>query len=401
MVVMRGSLRLILLSNYPKDQQWSMLNFADILERELPQRSIQVIRIFPKSVFGRLVPGRFGAAKWLGYIDKLVLFPRKLRREVRKYAGSVLPGGELLVHICDHSNAIYVKALQKLPHLITCNDLMAIRSARGEFSDNPTRWTGRVLQRMILSGLKGAANVACISGQTETDFLRLLPEKAGRTRVVHMGSDTGLCRLDEAEVKTRLARLNLTEGDPVILHVGNNSWYKNRMGVLGIFRRIREETGRQTRLVIVGASFSTEQRGFIRDAELEDSIDLISSLSREELCALYSTADVFLFPSLYEGFGWPPIEAQACGCPVVAGRGGSLSEILGESALIAEGKDEEALAQHVVSALYNDKLRSTLIEKGYTNAARFSVEAMIDGYVECYREILAADGRKSFAPVDS
>src|SRR6185437_87804 len=98
----------------------------------------------------------------------------------------------------------------------------------------------------------------------------------------------------------------------------------------------------------------------------------LGALRDSELPALYNAVDLLLFPSLYEGFGWPPLEAMASGTPVVCSRAGSLDEVVGDAALTADPEDVEALAWHVAAALTDRGLRGALIERGLAHAARFN-----------------------------
>src|SRR5690349_9077145 len=104
-----------LLGNYPVDGQESMQRFANALLEEFTRRKIVVELIRPEPVVGG------GGNKWLGYVDKLLIFPRALKGRLKE-----LSRGDVL-HICDHSNAVYTKAAAKVPHVVTCHDLLAVR----------------------------------------------------------------------------------------------------------------------------------------------------------------------------------------------------------------------------------------------------------------------------------
>src|SRR5580700_10846422 len=158
-------MKVLLLGNYANDEQESMRRFADLLALQLPRLGISTELLRPAPVFGRLRRSAGGAGKWLGYLDKFVLFPRTLQNRVRQC------DGEILVHICDHSNAVYTRVLAGIPHLVTCHDLLAIRSALGEFPGRRVRGSGRLYQRWILRGLNAAKQVACISTATYRDIL--------------------------------------------------------------------------------------------------------------------------------------------------------------------------------------------------------------------------------------
>jgi glycosyltransferase involved in cell wall biosynthesis len=103
-------------------------------------------------------------------------------------------------------------------------------------------------------------------------------------------------------------------------------------------------------------------------------IKFLGRVSDEELINYYRNAVCFIFPSLYEGFGIPVIEAQACGCPVISSNSSSLHEVLGESAIMCNSSDIEGFANAMKSIYEDDTLRNTIISKGFENTKRFSWE---------------------------
>ncbi len=268
---------------------------------------------------------------------------------------------------------------------------MAVRSALGEFPQNPVGFTGRVLQRAILRGLRRATWVVCDSGNTRNNLDALRKGGEDRSRVIHLGLNYDYQPLPGEDAKRVLRHRSLPFDGKLVLHVGNDSWYKNRDGVLRIFHKVAVQfPAGSMHLVFVGAPLSREQQEFVNSRGLGQSISQMKNLSCEELQALYSLADALLYPSFYEGFGWPPLEAQACGCPVIASTGGSLAEILESSALTAEADDESLMASHLETVLREEPLRQELREKGFQNVKRFSHERMIEEYLQTYREILSS-----------
>ena len=151
--------------------------FASLMFDSLAGAGHEVRLARPQPVFGKLKPSNVGLGKWLGYIDKFAIFPNQLKKDLL-WAD--------IVHICDHSNSIYVKHLRGKPHLVTCHDLLAVRSALGEISENPTSFTGRQLQRMILSGLSQSRHLVCDSEATRQDVLRLVAIPQSRVSKVYL-----------------------------------------------------------------------------------------------------------------------------------------------------------------------------------------------------------------------
>lgn len=151
------------MANYEPDGQESMLRYAVWLERTLKARGHQITVTEPQAFFSHLAWSP-GLRKYAGYLDKFLLFPLRMRRLARSHD---------LVHVLDHSNSMYLRTVRRKPNLITCHDVLAIRAARGEFPQAHTGWSGRLLQRWILSGLREARHVLCVSGKTASDLKAL------------------------------------------------------------------------------------------------------------------------------------------------------------------------------------------------------------------------------------
>jgi glycosyltransferase involved in cell wall biosynthesis len=385
-------MHVILVANYRPDAQQSMLRFAAVLERELHSRGCSVAVLAPRAILGALRQGRHGLGKWFGYVDKFVLFPWTLRAAVRRARRA---GRRAIVHVCDHSNALYTRQLRGVPHVVTCNDLLAIRSARGEFPQNPTRWSGRLLQRLILGGLNGAQRIACISDATRDDLMRLASTPAQSVQRVYMGLNHPYQRLPATDAWTRLARIldvATAHERGFLLHVGGNQWYKNRLGLLRIYLALKTRTGAASvpLLVMAGEPFTTVLREFVHANGLEADVVELPGLDNRDVEALYSTASLLLFPSLAEGFGWPVLEALACGCAVVASNRAPLTEVGGDAAVYIDPDDPEAAAGTVAAVLVEpSERRDARAALGITRAATFTGSAMADAYLRVYERVLA------------
>ncbi|HSI14720.1 MAG TPA: glycosyltransferase [Chthoniobacter sp.] len=376
-------MRVLLVSNYLHDRQESMLRFAAALAEGLRASGVEVEVVRPEPAFGKLKPGGSGLGKWLGYLDKFLLFPRRLRR---------LAASADLVHICDHSNAMYVKHIEQRPHLVTCNDMLAIRSARGEFPQNRTGWLGRILQRWILAGLRRARRLTCISEATRRDVLKLTGHRKETVSVTYMGQNFSYAPVPEIAEAAERRRCGGTldeavfarhgvPTEPYLLHVGGGQWYKNRPGVLGIYAALQSRMGLGApKLVMVGPHCTAP------------GVETRSDVENTALAALYSGAELLLFPSLEEGFGWPIIEAQASGCRVLTTAKDPMTEVGGAAAFyLADPNDASAGAVEVERILAQSAAaRAAATRAGMENAARFSTERMIREYLAIYREVLGA-----------
>jgi len=342
----------------------------------LRQAGHEVRLLCPPSVVGRLWPSAGGIGKWLGHGDKLGLFPAVLRYAIRDTD---------VVHICDHSNAIYTKYLGPVPLVVTCHDLLGIRSALGEIPLSPTSWTGRILQGMVLQGLKQAQHVACVSDSTRCDLLRIARVAQQRVSVVYNSLNYPYSPMVTSEAKVRLSKLRVDANQRFILHVGGNQWYKNRLGVLRIFSILRKFPAVDApHLVMVGQPWTAEMRRFISENRLSEITKELVGISNEDLRALYSTAQMMLFPSFYEGFGWPIVEAQACGCPVAIPDEPPMNELGGNAAVYIDARQPGSAALALKRALHNV---SHLRQRSIANAARFR-SGMIDSYLALYKRVV-------------
>ena len=382
---------ILLISNYPLDGQQSMWRAADLIESGLRASGIEVLVARPEPFLGLLGKGQPAIGKWLAYIDKYLLFPIKLIWRARRC---------LLVHIVDHSNAVYLFWLRSQKSIVTCNDLLAVRSALGEIPEHRTGVGGKILQKWIRAGLQRATHIACISDATRLDVLRLTGKSEREVSRIYLG----LGPIFEAELARKLSgrvarspdrrevdsivlpeqprsRPSATLPMPYILHVGGGTWYKNREGVLKIYIELRRRLGSESpNLIMVGPPLKPRTRG----------VSFLQNITDDLLVELYRDAVLLLFPSLYEGFGWPVVEANACGCPAVASRIDSLREAGGNAAVWIEDPREINLAvDRVIEVLQDDSAkRQSRQDAGFGNARRFSYREMIAEYLELYTFIL-------------
>ena len=367
-----------LVGNYAPDRQISMDLFPRMLGQALESRGIETLTIKPRVRIGRRTGASRGCGKWLGYVDKLVLFPADLR---------ALAGDFDLVHVCDHSNSPYTRVLQGIPHVVTCHDVLAICSARGEIPQNPTRWSGRQLQRLIARGLERARHVVCVSEATRTRLLRVTGRDPAHTSVVPSATNHPYRPLDTAEARTRLGEL-LPLKAPYILHVGADAWYKNRTGAVRIFAALVQKPGfEQLRLVMASPAPNPAIAQQACALGVSERVHEISGASAEQLEGLYSGAEALLFPSLAEGFGWPVLEAMACGCPVVTSNRPPMTEVAGDAAIYIDPEQPESAAQLIATA-WDERPR--LRRRGLERAAAFSTESMAAGYESVYERVVAA-----------
>lgn len=369
-----------------------MLRFARQLEHGLRSSEVEVTTWSPMPRFTRLLPSyRYsGGAKYVGYLDKFVVFPREIKRRLRENFRADV------VHIVDHANAVYAPLFAGTPLLATCHDLLQIRAARGEFREHRVTGMGRRYQEWIAKHIAALPRVVTPSTQTARDLRRLMNFAPGRITVIPNGLNFPYSRLSHTTagqiIEALLAERGYSpsllrqENRPFVLNVGGGQWYKNRRGLLEIYAALRSLLQPAPRLVMVGKPLSRELREQSNALGIANDVLNLSGVSETELQALYSTAEALFFPSWQEGFGWPVAEAQACGCPVFTSNREPMTEVGGDGAAYFDPSNPLAAATLIASTWPR---RQELAARGRVRAAEWSPSLMIDRYLAAYANMTA------------
>src|SRR5436853_4343914 len=193
--------------------------------------------------------------------------------------------------------------------------------------------------------------------------------------------------------QTLETRRRLGIEDDFLLFVGTLEPRKNLLTLLKAFDQIVRQISLRPQLVIAGGEgwLMDETFSFIKHSGIGDRLLFTGYLDDDELRALYSTCRIFVYPSLYEGFGLPPLEAMACGAPVIAGRVAALQEVLGSAARLVDPLNVEALAGSIVELIENDEERRRLASNGPQHAAKFSWAETAQRTLQVYRDVLCDD----------
>lgn len=228
-------------------------------------------------------------------------------------------------------------------------------------------------QLMIPFSVRRSDKILAISNSAAGDVMRIL--KVPRTKVVTtpLGVRDSLVRVSAQEELSRVSQ-KYHLPDKFILFLGVLEPRKNVDGLVRAFAKISEQIDQH--LVIAGsAGFGWKNDGIfqlVREAGLEDRIHFIGTVDEADKAGLYSRADVFTYPSFYEGFGIPVVEAMKCGVPVITSKGSSLEEIAGNGAVLIDPNDTNDIAKAILKILTDSALRGTLIKNGLENAGQFN-----------------------------
>jgi glycosyltransferase involved in cell wall biosynthesis len=389
-------MRLVLLTHPVSLKSVSMPRFAGMILRGMAGRGHEVKLWTSRPVWSRLPVRSSFLRKWLGYADQFLMYPQELRQQMNRE-----PDDTLFV-VTDQALGMWVPHLAHRPHVIHCHDFLALKSALGEFPENPTRWTGRQYQRLIRKGFACGRAFISVSEKTRNDLHRFLPVAPNISEVVYNGLNHCFRPMDPEERNSLLKQTGVEISDNgFVVHIGGNQWYKNRIGVLKIYHAYAAFHPRPPALWMIGTAPTTELFKLATDVSLPGRVHFLTELTNEQVNAAYSQARALLFPSLEEGFGWPIAEAMAAGCPVLTTSIAPMTEVGGTAAhLIPRMPAQDAARQKEwatsAAAVLNEVVsrdaisRAKLIEAGRLNAARFDAETALAAYEEIYEKVLTA-----------
>lgn len=361
-------LPILLIGNYPPDGQKSMNAYAETLHRGIIAVNKQAIIIRPGRVLLQDLISNLSLRKWIAYIDKYIIFSIYIYFKSFRYEQ---------ICICDHSNSIYVFFTGRRKTIVICHDVIAIQAARGMIDGWQVGQTGRVLQSLILSGLRAAKNIICVSQLTQNDLLKLAPELWSKAFVISNPQNYPYSPTQNWREILYHSKISKTVLDTFIIHVGSDLPRKNRLFVLRtLVELMKLDKSVAYKVVFVGPQPNAEMTAFIQFHSILDQVNFISDINSEELQALYTGALLMLFPSFNEGFGWPVIEAQACGCPVFASNVQPMPEVGGNAATYIDPKDAVAAATTILNADLNN-----MKKLGLENAKRFELPEMVSQFI--------------------
>jgi len=368
----------------------SMPRFAKMLTAAYAARGYRVQVWSPRPVLFNMVP-RGRLSKWAGYVDQYLLFPIWVRRAL---VG--VPQDTLFV-FCDQALGPWVPLVKNRPHVVHVHDMLALRSALGDVPENPTSMTGRIYQRYIRRGFRRARHFICISGKTRDDLQRFGRTTPLTSEVVYNGLNFPYAPLsfDESQ-RVLLASGLMVPATGMLLHIGGGQWYKNLPGVIALYAKYAAQVTDPVPLWCVTPGPNAVVRSMLSKVPEKGHVRFLKGLESTTLQALYSRASVFLFPSLAEGFGWPLIEAQACGCPVITTDEPPMNEVAGEAACylprLKSAADLDSWSSRGATVLRellaesaSDRARRK--ELGQAWVKRFDANKAIEGYLTIYKRI--------------
>ncbi len=279
-----------------------------------------------------------------------------------------------------HSPNFILPPTKKTKTLLTVHDLSFIRHPAGAV-EGLRNWLMKVVPRSLAQ----ADHILADSESTKKDLIELYQVEANNITVVGAGVEDRFQPITNEQKQSAVRKSYNLPDSKFVLGLGTLEPRKNFTGLIKAFSQSPiQETHH---LIIAGGKGWLYEEIFAaaEDSEVADRIHLIGFVADEDLPALYSLADIFAYPSHYEGFGIPVIEAMACGTPVVCADNSSLPEVAGNAALQTKATDIDSLAGILHQLSTDDLLRNQCIERGFYQAKQFSWEKAAQRLLDVYK----------------
>jgi glycosyltransferase involved in cell wall biosynthesis len=256
------------------------------------------------------------------------------------------------------------------------------------------RWINRLYTSIVALAARKAAAIIAVSETTKRDVSRVLGIAPDRIRVIGNAVDAQFRPVEDRQCLDALrARYGLPP--QFILYLGGFDVRKNLARLLEAYARMSPALRAAYPLVIAGRAFLLghplypDPHSAVERLGLDDAVRFVGEIAQEDTPALYSAATLLAWPSLYEGFGLPVLEAMACGTPVVTSSTSSLPEVAGDAARLVDPRDVDAMATAITTLLEDSDARAQLVERGLRRAAEFTWDRVAATTVDVYHSVLS------------
>jgi len=302
-------------------------------------------------------------------------------------------------HDCD---LVHIPNLFSIPRALPCPYVMTVHDILDHLArarEQTGAWRSLYFQ-MTKRVLHGAARIFAVSNFTKIEIEKLFAVPAGRIEVVYNAIDERLLRGHASAADRQLIAERYQVTYPFLLYAGRISSHKNVVRIIEAFSALKTELEKDgafpdLKLIIIGddVSGNPDLRRTVIRSGVQNDVRFLGFVPIEVLRTFYDAAKIFVFPSLYEGFGLPPLEAMAHGTPVVTSNVSSLPEVVGNAAVLVHPENVFEIMRALHRVLLDQPLREKMKERSYRQAARFSWEKSVQRIVEIYQEVLNGNAK--------
>ena len=286
-----------------------------------------------------------------------------------------------------HAPHYVVPPLTTAPVVVTIHDCIHLRFPQYL----PSRAALYYARAMMSVAAKRSRRVLTVSQASKDDILHYLHVPAEKVEVIYNAIDMRLAGEPTQEEVARVRERFLLTA-PFVLYTGNIKPHKNVDRLIEAFSILRQRSAQDVKLLIIGDEISKypNLRRLVHRFQLHQHVRFLGFVPDATLSVLYRLASVFVFPSLYEGFGLPPLEAMAAGAPVITSNVSSLPEVVGDAAILIDPMDAGAIAQAMAQVLGDPALRQDLIRRGRERVKAFSWARSVARVRQVYGEVARA-----------
>lgn len=245
------------------------------------------------------------------------------------------------------------------------------------------------LNKVVPESVAAADVVAAISHATRQALIEHYKAPPEKITVIPCGIAPHFQRITDAAL-LEATRRKFDLKHPLVLSVGTLEPRKNHLGLIKAFYEVQKSQGSSAAMLALAGGqgwLYEETQRTVAELKLENQVRFLGRVSELELITLYSLADVFAFPSFFEGFGMPPLEAMACGTPVITSNTSSLPEVAGDAAILVDPHDTHAMAEAIIHVLEDEQLQEELRQKGYLQAQRYTWTRAADKMLSVYQKL--------------
>lgn len=283
-----------------------------------------------------------------------------------------------------HAPHYVVSPLTRCPFVVTIHDCIHLRFPQYL----PNRLAYGYAQTMMRVSAQRSRRILTVSEASRQDIVRFLHVPADKIEVIANALDERLAG-PPAEPEVARIRDRYQLNAPFILYTGNIKPHKNVDRLIEAFAILRRRGHTDVKLLVIGDEISKypNLRRLVHRHQLHPHVRFFGFVSDDMLAVLYRLATVFVFPSLYEGFGLPPLEAMAAGVPVITSNVSSLPEVVGDAAILIDPLDPDAIADALARVVADPDLRADLIRRGRERVKAFSWERSVARIRDVYHEV--------------
>lgn len=365
-----------ILRDLASEKRFSMEKYADKLIKFLKLTDeVKTEEITPELV---KVPEIFYKLpkfnKIINYYTRFIDYPGKLKKHNAD-----------IFHIIDHgySNLAFNLHRDNKKIIITCHDLIPLKD------EKITSMSKIALAsfKYSIKGLKKVDKIIADSESTRKDIVNYLSIGENKIKVIYLGVDEAFKEIDDKDILESFKNKYAIPDSKKLLHVGVNYSYKNIEGILKSLDILNNEMKMNISLLKVGTDFTELQKNIIKESGLSKKVLYLGILSEEEMPLVYNIADILVYPSFYEGFCFPVLEAFASSLPVITSCVGSIPEVTGDDAIFVNPYDEFELANTIKKVLDDETLRQSLKIKGLNRSKLFTWQKTASETFKVYREV--------------